>query len=222
MSLFFEKKKLEFQNSLLKWYKDNIVNYPWRTNKTPYSVLISEFLLIRTRASQVEAIFERFMKKFPTLNKFLNMEIKVVEDIIKPAGLLFRAQFLKDIAEKIITNFNYKIPDNFADLKSLKGIGDYTANAILCFGYDQRQPLLDANYIRLYKRVFNVISKTKNPKNDRKLWKFSEELLPKVNYVEFNYATLNFGVNICLNNNPKCKYCPLKQICYYFGNQKRK
>ena len=139
MSLIFEKKKIEFQNSILKWYADNVVNYPWRKNKTPYSVLISEFLLIRTRTSQVEAVFERFMKKFPTLSKFLKMEIDVVEEIIKPAGLLFRVKFLKDIAEQIIINFNNKVPDNFIDLKSLKGIGDYTANAILCFGYHQKR-----------------------------------------------------------------------------------
>lgn len=219
MTTISEKKKIEFQNSVLKWYKDNVVNYPWRKSKTPYRVLISEFLLIRTRASQVVAIFERFMKKFPTLNNFLQMEIKTVEEIIKPAGLLFRANFLKDIAEQIKIDFNNTIPNNFSDLKSLKGIGDYTANAILCFGYGQRRPLLDANYIRLYKRIFNITSKIKNPKNDKYLWKFSEELLPEVDYVEFNYATLNFGVNICLDNNPKCIVCPIQKMCYHYNNQ---
>jgi len=217
MSVLSKKKKNEFQSSVLKWYSANGVKYPWCEKRTPYRVLISEFLLVRTKASQVKTVFEQFMIKYPTLDEFLKMEIEMVEEIIKPLGLLFRANYLKHIAEQIKNDFSNTIPDNFSDLKSLQGIGDYTANAILCFGYNQRRPLIDTNYIRLYKRVFNIKSKNKNPKNDKYLWNISEELLPEANYVEFNYATLNLGVNICLNNNPKCKICPVQKICYYYN-----
>lgn len=213
MATIPENKKIEFQDSIIDWYRKNIITYPWHKNKTPYSVLISEILLIRTKASQVILVFNDFMKKYPTLESFLNFKPDTIEEIIKPIGLLFRAKLLEDIAKQVKTQFNSQIPNNLSDLKSLKGIGNYTGNAILCFGFNEKRPLLDVNFIRIYKRVFNINSKTKNPKNDKFLWEFSEYLLPDSDYVDYNYAILNFGIEICLNKKPKCNICPIKKIC---------
>jgi len=110
--------------------------------------------------------------------------------------------------------FNYQIPSKFIELKTLKGIGDYNANAILCFGFNQRRALLDTNFIRLYKRLFNIKPKTKTPKTDKYLWGKSEELLPEKNFIQFNYAILDFANKICKNKNPKCEICILNDICY--------
>jgi len=207
-----------FQNAIKKWAEENLIEYPWRENRTPYKVLISEILLIRTKAPQVEPVFRAFMKKYPDLDKFLEAELKDLEDLIKSLGLLFRAEMIRDLREQLKNEFNGIIPDNFDDLKSLKGIGDYGANAILCFGYDKKRPLLDSNFIRIYKKFFNVTSKTKTAKIDKFLWAFSEKLLPDEDYVQFNYGILDIGGNICLSRNPKCSECPLKKYCYYISN----
>ncbi|GAH00810.1 unnamed protein product [marine sediment metagenome] len=87
--------------------------------------------------------------------------------MIKSLGLLFRAKFLEKIANQLKNDYKKKIPDNIVDLKKLEGIGNYSANAILCFGFNQRRPLLDSNFIRVYNRVFNITSKTKTAKNDK-------------------------------------------------------
>lgn len=144
------------------------------------------------------------------------MDIVIVKDIIKSLGLLFRAQNLDEIRIKIRENFNNGIPSEFENLKKLKGIGDYSANAILCFGFSEKRPLLDANFIRIYKRVFNIASKKKTAKTDKFLWNFSENLLPDKNFIDFNYGILDIGGNICTPKNPKCLECPLKDLCNFF------
>jgi len=161
------------------------------------------------------------MERYPTLEKFIKMKLEVVEELIKSLGLLFRAKILNDLAEQIKNEFQSKIPNNFNDLKSLKGIGNYSANAILCFGFNMKRPLLDANFIRIYKRVFNIKSKTKTPKTDKYLWEFSESLLPENDYVLFNYSILDLGGTICLSKNPKCIECPIQKNCYHFKNIKK-
>jgi len=161
------------------------------------------------------------MKNFPTLDIFLDSKLETIKDLIQSLGLLKRAIMLNDLALQIKNEFNNKIPKNFSELKTLKGIGNYGANAILCFGFNEKRPLLDTNFIRIYKRVFNVISKTKTPKTDKFLWNFSEELLPEKKIIEFNYGILDLGGTICLNKNPKCSFCPLNEICNYCNKIKK-
>ena len=133
-------------------------------------------------------------------------------------GLLKRTTILNDLASQIKIHFNKKIPQNLSELISLEGIGDYSANPILCFGFNERRPLLDLNFIRIYKRVFNITSKTKTTKTDKFLWNFIEELLLDENFIEFNYAILYLGGKICLCRAPRCNLCPVNQICYYIMN----
>jgi len=213
-----DELKGRFQDVISEWAKKNLIDYPWRENRNPYKILISEILLTRTKAPQVAPVFREFMGKYPSLDKFLKAKLKDVENLIKSLGLLFRARNLRDLANQLENEFNRQIPDNFDDLKALKGIGDYAANAILCFGYDKKRSLLDSNFIRIYARFFNITSKTKTPKTDKFLWSFSDSLLPDENYVQFNYGILDFGGNICLSKNPKCSECPLNIDCYYFTN----
>ena len=210
-----------FQKLVLIWSKENFIHYPWRENRKPYRVLISEILLIRTKASQVVPVYNRFIEQYPTLHKFFKVEIENVNDLISSLGLLFRAKLIIELKEQLQNKFNNKIPNNFKDLKSLKGIGVYGANAILCFGFGEKRPLLDSNFIRIYKRVFNVHSKTKTPKTDKFLWGFSEKLLPDYDYIGFNYAVLDLGGTVCLSRKPKCEICPVNNLCEYFENNKK-
>lgn len=210
----------EFQNLILNWSKENLMDYPWRSNRNPYKVLISEIFLTRTKAQQVLPIFIIFIKNYPTIEDFLDMDINIVSNIIQPLGLLFRSNYLRDIAKLIKSEFKGKIPDKFSELIRLKGIGYYGANAILCFGYNKKYPLLDSNFIKIFYRVFEVKSKTKTPKTDKYLWNFSKNLLPDKNYIDFSYGILDIGGNLCLSSKPKCDECPLHKICIFYKKSK--
>lgn len=180
--------------------------------------MISEILLTRTKASQVSPIYEKFINIYPTLTEFFNINVVEVEKLIKPLGLLYRANGFKKVAEKIKLEFNKKIPNDFTKLKSLFCIGDYGANAILCFGFNEKRPLIDTNFIRIFKRVFNIKSEKKRPKSDKSLWKFSEKLLPNEGYIQYNYGVLDLGGKICMSRKTKCEVCPITEICYHFIN----
>lgn len=202
---------------ILNWADNNLVEYPWRNKRNPYKVLISEILLTRTKANQVAPVYNDFVTKYPTLNHFLKAELIDLKELLKSLGLLFRAEMLIDLAFQLKKDFDNKIPNTLTELKTLKGIGDYGANAILCFGFNERNPLLDVNFIRIFTRVLGIESKTKTPKTDKFLWETSRELLPNTNYVNFNYGVLDIGGNICLNRAPKCTICPIKKLCLYYS-----
>ncbi|MHA1285095.1 MAG: hypothetical protein ACTSQP_21560 [Promethearchaeota archaeon] len=212
--------KKDFQKYLLKWAEKNVINYPWRKYRTPYRVLISEIFLTRTKAKQVIPVYIKFMEKFPNLNTFLSSNYSEIFNIIKSLGLLYRAQKLESL--KIILKMKYKneIPHNYKELKALPGIGQYSANAILCFGFNERRPLLDSNFIRIFERVFNIKSITKNAKSDKFLWQISDFFLPKNEFIKYNYAVLDLGGNICQSRKPKCQVCPLTSFCNYFNSKK--
>jgi len=160
------------------------------------------------------------MEYFPSLDKFLESKQETIKELIKSLGLIKRVDMLQELAMQIRDVFDRKIPRKFSELMSLKGIGKYSANAILCFGFNEKRPLLDTNFIRIYKRVFNISSKTKSPKSDKFLWNFSEFLLPENNFIEFNYGILDLGGNLCIHKNPKCELCPINIVCFYYNNTK--
>ena len=208
-----EKRKKEFRRSILEWGEYNIREYPWRESRTPYRVLISEILLTRTKADQVVPVYKNFMEIYPTIEDFFKMDLSKVKDIIQSLGLLFRADMLNDIANKIRNDYDGTIPNSLSELKALKGIGDYGGNAVLCFGFGERRPILDANFIRIYKRALNIKSKTKTAKNDKFLWTFAEKILPDENFVSYNYAILDLGGQICRARTQECNICPIRSIC---------
>ena len=203
---------------ILNWADDNLVEYPWRNKRNPYKVLISEILLTRTRAKQVTPVYTDFMTKYPTLNYFLKAELKDLKQLLKSLGLLFRAEMLIYLAFQLKNDYDNKIPDTLADLKTLKGIGDYGANAILCFGFNERSSLLDTNFIRIFTRVFGIKSKTKTPKTDKFLWEISKAILPNDGYIKYNYGILDLGGKICLSRTPKCNICPIKKVCLFYSS----
>ena len=211
-----DELKSKFRNLILRWSEKNLIDYPWRRERNPYRVLISEIFLNRTRASQVIHVFNDFIKAYPTLEDFLNFNFRDIFNIVKSLGLYKRVDYLEKLSNQLKSEFNGIIPDEFDKLISLKGIGIYTANAILCFGYNKKRPLLDTNFIRIYKRIFEVYSKTKSPKTDKFLWNFSKGLLPKEKFIEFNYGILDIGGRICKPRKPKCMICPLFEICKFY------
>tara|TARA_B100000315_G_scaffold35517_1_gene30157 strand:+ start:3765 stop:4229 length:465 start_codon:yes stop_codon:yes gene_type:complete len=143
-----------FVRKILKWGKINRRIFTWRETSNPYAILIAEILLQRTAASQVEAIYLKFIGEFPTADTLSEASIQDIANIIKPLGLKYRASRLKDIAVKIVENHQGLIPESKDELVQLKGIGEYVSNAVLCFAFGKDVPLVDTNIARVVQRVF--------------------------------------------------------------------
>lgn len=207
------KKIRRFQKRILTWERGNFKEYPWRFTSDPFFILISEILLQKTDARKVVKVYPKFIDSFPTVYSLYHADIQDIKSFFMKIGLFYRAQRLKEISTQIIKVFNGKIPDEKEKLLSIGGIGNYISNAILCFAFKKRVPIVDSNVIRVYQRVFNVRSSKPRPRTDNMLWRFAEEILPSSDYVRFNYALLDFASEVCKARNPLCEICEVKKIC---------
>lgn len=207
-----------FQDSILKWGKQNLRTFPWRNSTDPYHFLVVEILLQKTKAEQVEVFYNKFIVKYPHIKLLAKSNIDELRELIKPLGLYYRTDRLKEIANLILINFNGTIPNNEKDLTSLKGIGRYIARAILCFGFNKPVSILDVNIGRIFIRFFGL-DEPKRIRDNKELWVRADNLLPKNNYRNYNLYLLDFGSLICEKRNPKCNICPLNYHCSFFEKE---
>ncbi|MBW7452868.1 hypothetical protein ACFOLF_13520 [Paenibacillus sepulcri] len=205
-----------FWVTLMKWFNKNQRSYPWRFSDDPYHILIAEFLLQQTHVRKVESIYHLMLTTFPTIEKLAGSPESKVVDIITPIGLTYRAERLKKTAQTILTSYNGKVPVYYDELIKLSGVGDYIANAVLCYGYLQRTIPIDTNVIRLFCRYFGLTSDNPRPRTDKLLAsRIREHFLPELQYKEANLAVLDFAGLICTANRPKCFECNLNDQCLY-------
>ena len=209
------EKQDKVQKKLLYWGKDNIKSYPWRNTSDPYKILISEILLHKTDSKKVKKVYPIFIKKFPTIYDLYEAKEEEINVVFKDIGLFYRAQRLKEIAKQTVSNFNGNIPNRKKELLSFCGVGDYISNAVLCFSFKKKMPIVDTNIVRVYERVFSIKSSKVRPRTDKKIWDFAENMLPRNSYVEYNYSLLDFASEICKAKKPLCNICPVKNICEY-------
>ncbi len=202
----------ELQERVIKWEKEHWVTYPWRIHRTPYRVLIAEFLLKRTTRRAVAREFPKFIQRFPDIESIYGASIRELEELLKPLGLYRqRAKQLKFMIESIVKLHKGKIPETWEDLISLPGVGKYLAGAVLSFGYGKRAPVLDSNVIRLLTRLTGL----KFSKDDQYL-KLLWLLVPEKDHTYFNYGMIDLGALICHYRKPKCEICPLRELCVYY------
>lgn len=202
-----------FQFFLLDWYYKNKRNFPWRYTFDPYKVLISEILLQQTNVEKIIDPYFEIIKIYKNIYQLKNADINFLRNIFKDIGLFYRADRLKEISEEIAKYHNGVIPNSWEKLLSIKGIGYYICSAVLCFGYNKSYAVMDTNVIRIFDRLFNIKSNKKRPRDDISLWEFAQTMLPKDNYVDYNYAILDFGASICTMYNPKCSKCIFNFMC---------
>jgi A/G-specific adenine glycosylase len=200
---------------ILKWYDLNKRSLPWRKNvsfvKRQYYTLVSEFMLQQTQVVTVIPYFNRFIKNIPNLKALTKVQNNRLIKLWEGLGYYSRARNLKKTSQIIIKSFNGKIPDNFEDLKSLPGIGNYTASAILAIVFNKPYIPLDGNIERVLKRYLYL--KKKNEIN-------KENLIEKKNIFgtsqrsnDYAQALMELGALICKPNNPICNQCPILKNC---------
>ena len=213
-----DSKDKNFVKLILDWFKNNKRDFSWRTLQlTPFQVLVAELMLQKTNASQVENIFPRFIEIYPDPESIVITSENELAIFLQPLGLFNRrARDLKKTAE-IILNQGNMIPSEKKELLKLPGVGDYIANAILCFAFNKKMPIIDANVGRVMKRIFSFPVKSA-PSRDKKLAERMQDLIPDKFFKEFNYAILDMAALICVPRKPRCEECILITICDYYSN----
>jgi len=210
---------ITFQNNILNWWKNNKRVFPWRETRDPYKILCSEILLQQTNAEKVVPVYNKIASDYPEPADLSKVETAELEKIIQPLGLLKRAERLKKIVAEITQKYNGIIPADEKALLKLPGVGNYTANAVMCFAFEKQVGVLDTNTIRILARVFDIKSDKARPRNDKNLQNELNEVIPSSESKIFNYALLDFAALICTAENPECRKCVISSICIYYGNK---
>ena len=205
----------KFQKYILDWYSKNGRTFPWRYTFDAYKVLVSEILLQQTNVEKVINPYNTIVKKYKSVLELADADIIFLKDLFKDLGLFYRADRIISISRQIIEMYEGMIPDKREELLAIKGIGNYTGNAILCFGYNKPYAIVDTNVIRVFDRFFGFKSSSKRPHTDKKVWEFAQMLIPEDNYVDYNYGLLDFAAVVCRSRKPMCSNCLIYDMCCY-------
>lgn len=202
-----------FHQNLLQWYAIyGRHSLPWRHlsgENAPYGVYVSEVMLQQTQVKTVlERFYAPFMQRYPTLTSLANANESIVLKSWEGLGYYSRARNLYHSAKLCVKHYKGTLPCDKQKLLGLKGIGDYTAGAILCFGYKQAVSFVDSNIARILCRIYNLSSPTQKTLQD-----FAAQILNPSDAFNHNQALMDLGALICTAKNPSCMLCPLNTIC---------
>jgi len=201
---------------LLKWFKKHGRNYPWRENTKPYFVLIAEIMLQRTKADQVLPVYKSFIKKFPDPVALARAPPEEIDGVFSRLGLRWRAEKVRSLASVLVSDYGGQIPDVREKLLSLPGVGEYAADAVLCFAYSRDVAVIDANVCRVIGRLLGLKAQGE-ARRDPKFRNAAQQLIPRGKAKEFNWALIDLAAMICTPRKPKCEICPLSCVCLYKG-----
>lgn len=198
---------------LLRWYRQEARDLPWRRTNDPYAIWISEIMLQQTQVRTTVAYYERFMQRFPTVEKLASARLDTVLKLWEGLGYYGRARNLHKAARVIVTRFAGRLPAAREELLRLPGIGDYTAGAIASIAFGQREAIVDGNVTRVLSRIFRICQDPRETPVRKEIWEIARRLLPKSNVGDFNQALMELGSEICVPRTPRCGDCPLRRVC---------
>ncbi|TWT32803.1 A/G-specific adenine glycosylase [Blastopirellula retiformator] len=203
----------KFQRQILAWYAGAARHLPWRENRDPYRIWISEIMLQQTQVATVRGYFQRFIAAFPMVADLAAADEAEVLRLWEGLGYYRRARQLHAAAQEIVAEHDGQFPRDFDDVLALPGIGRYTAGAICSIAYDAQAPILEANTIRLHARLLAYREDPTKTPGQRLLWQFAEHILPTSDVSSFNQALMELGSEICTPRNPQCDACPVATLC---------
>ena len=209
---------IDFPASLLEWYRIHQRHLPLRGNPVPYHVLISEIMLQQTQVPRVIEKFQEFITLFPSIQDLAQASRADVIKAWSGLGYNRRALLLHAFAQEVIEKYNGIIPDSVELLRTLPGIGPYTAGALASFAYNLPEPAIDVNVRRIYLRYFQGKDQglPMGKKEEKALYELMKSTLPEGKSAEFHNALMDFGSLMCTRDTPACGQCPLRRSCHFF------
>ena len=216
-----EKNTDEFVADLLRWnQKGNNRPMPWKGEKDPYKIWLSEIILQQTRVEQGWAYYNRFVEAFPTVQQLAAAPEQQVFKLWEGLGYYTRCKNLIATAQYIAGELNGVFPKGFSDVLALKGVGPYTAAAIVSFAYNQPYAVLDSNVFRVLSRIYDIEIPIDSTEGKKHFAALAQSLLPEGKAGEYNQALMDFGATIC-KPQPECAHCFFNNRCAAFSLSKQ-
>lgn len=206
------------QNALLSWFADHARRLPWRENRSPYQVWVSEIMLQQTQVETVQSYFQRFIERFPTPEALATAPLEAVLKVWEGLGYYSRARALHRAARQVLEHHQGQLPTDPETLRTLPGIGPYTAGAIASLAFNTPVPAVDGNVRRVLARVFALDDPAPG-----QLEFIVRSWLPDQNPGAFNEALMELGALVCRPRRPQCTACPWHELCraYALGQPER-
>ena len=209
---------MNFAATLLQWFKNNGRSLPWRETNDPYAIWLSEVILQQTRIAQGMSYWERFMAQWPTIN---DLAAATEDEVLKAwqgLGYYSRARNLHTAAQQIAELGAF--PQTFKELKTLKGVGDYTAAAVASIAFGEPVAVVDGNVYRVLSRYYGIDTPIDSTEGKKEFQALAQSLLPTNEPAKYNEAIMDFGAIQCTPTSPRCTACPLCESCVAFREQR--
>jgi A/G-specific adenine glycosylase len=208
---------LEFRRHLLAWFDANARDLPWRRTRDPYPIWLSEIMLQQTRVVAVMEYYARFLTLFPSIDALASAHEDQVLAAWSGLGYYRRARMLHRAAQVIVREFQGKFPRSPAELRSLPGIGEYTAAAVSSIAFGEPVPVVDGNVERVIQRVFALPGDSRKKETAQGIRERADALLDRQRSGDFNQSMMELGATVCLPRNPFCMACPVLKFCLTRG-----
>lgn len=199
--------------ALLAWYRRRRRDLPWRENRDPYRVWVSEIMLQQTTVAAVLPRYEAFLRLFPTIAALARAPESAVLAAWAGLGYYSRARNLREAARRVVAERGGRFPSDYDGILALPGIGRYTAGAIGSIAFGRPWPLVDGNVIRVFARWFGLPGNAKEPALAKECWARAERLVPAKDPGDWNQALMELGATVCLPEDPSCGACPIASTC---------
>ena len=206
-------ERRRFRRILLRWYDRNGRDLPWRRTDDPYHILVSEIMLQQTQVDRVLPKYAEWLGKYPSFHALAGAPEEAAVETWYPLGYNIRPRRLHAIAREAVSRFGGELPSDEETLRSFKGIGPYTAGALMSFAFRKRAPILDTNVARVLFRVVVGRGSPKSHEMRKHLWKVSALMVPHKRAFDFNQGIMDFGALVCTARRPKCDACPMSGMC---------
>jgi A/G-specific adenine glycosylase len=203
----------EFRRRLLRWFRRNARDLPWRRTRDPYHVIVSEFMLQQTPVARVEGYYHRFLERYPSIESLAAAPAAMVRESWDGLGYYRRAAYLHQLAQEVVRARGGVIPADPVELRRLPGVGRYTAGAVASFAFERPAAAVDTNVARVIRRAFHPRAPATGIGN--RLWETAEHIVPRrgKSAWAFNQGIMELGALICTARVARCGECPVRLAC---------
>ena len=208
--------KEQFRKQLVEWFNREKRDLPWRHTTDPYKIWVSEVMLQQTRVDTVIPYYNRFIEKFPKPEIFAYAPEEDILKMWEGLGYYSRVRNLQSGVREVVETYGGVVPNNRTDISKLKGVGPYTAGAVLSIAYGKPEHAVDGNVMRVLSRVLHIYEDIALPKTKKIFEEAVTELIDPANASSFNQGLMELGALICTPTSPKCLLCPVREYCRAF------